>query len=52
MIALSIPEIATVARYPRTPELDPVTDVVEANDLFFGFVALADNAEMLHLEAG
>ena len=32
-------------RAPRPPELDPVADIVEADDLFIGMVSLADNAE-------
>jgi hypothetical protein len=37
-------------RAPRAPKLDPVTDIVEADDLFFGMVSLTDDAEILHLE--
>jgi hypothetical protein len=39
-------------RAPLAPKLDPVTDIVEADDPFFGMVSLTDNAEILHLEAG
>jgi hypothetical protein len=34
------------------PKLDPVTCVVEADDLFVGLISLADDAEIFHLEAG
>ena len=39
-------------RTARAPKLDPVASIVKADDLFVGMVTLADNAEVLHLEAG
>jgi hypothetical protein len=39
-------------RAARTPELDPVAGIVKAHDLSVGMIALADDAEIFHLEAG
>jgi hypothetical protein len=33
------------------PKLDPITDVVEADDLFVGMISLSHNAEALHIVA-
>jgi len=33
-------------------KLDPITGIVEADDLFVGLIALADHAETFHLKAG
>jgi len=34
-----------------SPKLDPIANVVEANDLFVDVVALADDTEVLHRKA-
>src|SRR5271155_3131869 len=36
----------------NAPEFDPVAEVIEADDLFIGMVALPDDAEILYLETG
>jgi hypothetical protein len=34
------------------PKFDPITNIVEADDLFVGMVSLAHNAEVPQIEAG
>src|ERR1019366_8767360 len=43
---------AAPERAPRAPEFDSITSAVEADDLFFGMVSFADDADIFHLEAG
>jgi hypothetical protein len=42
----------TPERAQLAPKLDPVTDIVEANDLFVSMLSLTDDAQTLHLETG